>query len=51
MLICDASTKYQFNVPFNESKVKYDETTKYALSEITEIEIFEIVANAEPSMN
>jgi hypothetical protein len=51
MLICDASPKYRFNVAFDESKTKYDLTTKYELSEVTEIEIFEIVANAELSIN
>jgi hypothetical protein len=51
MLICDASLKYRFNVTFDEPKIKYGLTTKYELSEIVEIEIFEIVANAEPSIN
>jgi hypothetical protein len=51
MLICDASPKYQFNIAFDESKRKCDLTTKCDLSEVTEIETFERVANAEPSIN
>jgi hypothetical protein len=51
MLICDALPKYRSNVAFDESKIKYDLRTKYDLSEAIEIEIFEIVANAEPSIN
>jgi hypothetical protein len=51
MLICDASSKYRFNVASDEPKMKYDLTTKYELSEVIEIEIFEVVANAEPSIN
>jgi hypothetical protein len=47
----DASPKYRFNVAFDEPKVKCDLTTKYGLSEVIEIKIFEIVANAEPSIN
>jgi hypothetical protein len=51
MLTCGASSKYRFNFAFDEPKIKYDLTTKYKLSEVIEIEIFEIVANAEPSIN
>jgi hypothetical protein len=50
-LICGASPKYRFNVAFDESKIKYDLVTKYELPEGFEIEIFEIVGNAEPSIN
>jgi hypothetical protein len=50
MLICDALPKYQLNVVFDESKIKYDLTTQYRLSEVIEIEIFETIANAEPSI-
>jgi hypothetical protein len=51
MLICDASPKHRFNIVFNEPKIKYDLTTKYELSEVIEMEMFEIVVNAEPSTN
>jgi hypothetical protein len=51
MLRCDASPKYRFNVTFDEPKIKCDLTTKYDLSEVIEIEIFERVANAEPPIN
>jgi hypothetical protein len=51
MLTCDASPKYQSNVAFDEPKIKDDLTTKSELSDVIEIEIFEIVANAEPSIN
>jgi hypothetical protein len=42
ILICDASPKYWFNVAFDEPKIKCDLTTKCELSEVIEIEIFEI---------
>jgi hypothetical protein len=45
------SPKYRFNISFDEPKTKYDLTTKSELSEAIEIEIFEIVANAKPSIN
>jgi hypothetical protein len=51
MLTCDASPKSRFNLAFDELKTKYDLTTKHGLSEVIEIEIFEIVANSEPSIN
>jgi hypothetical protein len=44
MVICDVSPKYRFNVAFDEPKIKYE------LSEVSEIEIFEIVANAKLSI-
>jgi hypothetical protein len=51
MPICDASPKHRFKVAFDEPKIKYDLTIKCELSEVIEIEIFKIVANAEPSIN
>jgi hypothetical protein len=51
MLTRDASPKYRSNVAFDEPKIKYDLATKCELSEVIEIEIFEIGANAEPSTN
>jgi hypothetical protein len=51
MLICDASPKYRFNIAFEEPKRKSDLATTYELSEVSEMELFEIVANAEPSIN
>jgi hypothetical protein len=49
--MCDASPKDRFNGTFDESKIKYDSATKHELSEVIEVEIFEIVVNAEPSIN
>jgi hypothetical protein len=51
MLIRDALPKYRFNVAFDEPKIKYNLTTKYEFSEVIETEIFEMVAEAEPSIN
>jgi hypothetical protein len=51
MLICDVLPKYRSNVAFDGPKMKYNLTAEYDLSEVIEIEIFEIVANAEPSIN
>jgi hypothetical protein len=51
MMVCDSLPKYRINFDFDESKIKYDLTTKCKLSEAIEIEIFEIFENARPSMN
>jgi hypothetical protein len=48
MVICDGPPKYRFNVAFDEPKKRYDLTTKYDLSEVIKIEIFEIVGSTEP---
>jgi hypothetical protein len=50
MLICNASPRYRFSAASDESKIKYDLIIKCELSEVIEIEIFETVANAEPSI-
>jgi hypothetical protein len=44
-------TKYRSSVAFDEPKIKYDLAAKYELSSVIEIEIFEIVAIAKPSIN
>jgi hypothetical protein len=50
MLICDASPKYRFNVVFDQPEIKFGLTTNDELSEVIGIKMFEIVANAEPSI-